>query len=1211
VVASATLNFCTIIAKNYVAHARVLARSLAVSQPGSRLWTLIIDDHSRYIDPAQEPFEVLIPDEIGCQPFTHMALRYSVLELSTAVKPWLMRHLLGVTGGPVTYLDPDIKVYGSLERLDQLAQEHGLVLIPHNSRPIPPDGRKPSQVDIMIAGVYNLGYVTLARRPEVDGLLDWWADRLTRDCRVDPQWGYFVDQRWFDLAPGFVSDLAIVRDPEYNVAYWNLHDRSLEYTDGRYLVNGRPLAFFHFSGFDPAHPLVLSRHQNRVDVAADPVLERLLAEYAALVMAEGHAASRTWPYSYGALGDGTPLDGRLRALYDDFADAHGDDVASPFTLEGVRAFERWMGQQAPGSAPGVNRVLARVYEDRADVRAAFPDIRGIDRAGLLLWAEGPGRQEEPLLARVISNGSAADAQGAETSGAQGISSTSVTEPSEPLRAAPWGVNVVGQFRSELGMGEMAREVLSALDAVGISAIPVLSQTTRLGGHTPAYATVGPSEAPFAVNVICLEPEALPEFVNDAREVFFSGRYSAGLWLCDADPAPAGWSAYCSLLEEIWAPTAYVASALEAISTIPVHTIRLPVAPPPLELRSRAEFGLPADTFVFFVSVDLAEMFERQNPLAVVDAFRLAFAFDEGARLIIGVVNADHDETSHARLRKAVADRGDIAVVGCSASRSAINSLTAISDCFASLHRAEAFGFPLADAMWLGKPVIATGYSGNLGFMTADNSHLVDHVLIEIGPGRDPYPAAGTWAGPDLEHAAALMRRVFDDRAGAEALGELAAQDIRRSHSPEVAGEIVRRRLEAIRGTGRARRRAEPVAEQPPVLAKLPLRIRQGPQTGAVGGRGGQARGLVRKALLRTMKPYSDYQQKVNSEVVAGLGELNEGTANLREEAAAERAKRMAETRAAERLASLVDTRTRGLAETRRSTEIIEAEVGEIKRILKLQTDRSVYLAVSELARRHARVTGIPAAEAPTPPELTPFELRAFSQNGEDGVLAEILRRVGAPERFFVEFGVESGREGNCVYLADVAGWRGLFMEAGDAYFELLERKYAAQPRIATLCAMVGSENVERLFEQGGVPREPDVVSVDVDGQDYWIWEALQSYRPRVVIVEYNSALDPRRRLVQPDDSSWEWDGTEYYGASVGALQLLGERKGYRLVHTDLSGVNAFFVRSDLTGDAFPDPEAVALRGVPNYYQSGYRHPTAKTGSRYLDLDSGELVCDVH
>ena len=108
---------------------------------------------------------MLTPADVGCGPFMQMAITYSVLELSTAVKPWLLRQLMAETDAPVTYLDPDIKIYGSLRQLDDLAASHGVVLIPHNAEPIPPDGRKPSQIDIMIAGVYNLGYISVAPRP--------------------------------------------------------------------------------------------------------------------------------------------------------------------------------------------------------------------------------------------------------------------------------------------------------------------------------------------------------------------------------------------------------------------------------------------------------------------------------------------------------------------------------------------------------------------------------------------------------------------------------------------------------------------------------------------------------------------------------------------------------------------------------------------------------------------------------------------------------------------------------------------------------------------------------------------------------------------------------------------------------------------------------------------------------------------------------------
>src|SRR6185312_10481632 len=162
------------------------------------------------------------------------------------------------------------------------------------------------------------------------------------------------------------------------------------------------------------------------------------------------------PYEFSALGDGTPLDDKLRNLFDQYATDHDDDVPSPFTLAGIQRFDAWLRQPAPGAPPQISRALARVYEDRPDVRGAFPDLAGGDLQRYLDWAEGEGGSQEPVLARLkehglsmqmpaatASHGASAESQGGWMPGPGGT---------HPLRGAPWGVNVVGDFRSDSEQG---------------------------------------------------------------------------------------------------------------------------------------------------------------------------------------------------------------------------------------------------------------------------------------------------------------------------------------------------------------------------------------------------------------------------------------------------------------------------------------------------------------------------------------------------------------------------------------------------------------------------------------------------------------------------------------------------------------------------------------------------------------------------------------
>jgi hypothetical protein len=253
--------------------------------------------------------------------------------------------------------------------------------------------------------------------------------------------------------------------------------------------------------------------------------------------------------------------------------------------------------------------------------------------------------------------------------------------------------------------------------------------------------------------------------------------------------------------------------------------------------------------------------------------------------------------------------------------------------------------------------------------------------------------------------------------------------------------------------------------------------------------------------------------------------------------------------------------------------------------------RQIYLAIAELRRRSAE------AAPPVSKDLTPYELKVFSQNGEDGVLDEILRRIGPETRVFVEFGAGTGTEGICAYLADVAGWAGRSIEADPGQFEVLAAKYSMSTRVTTAHVAITPDNVESVFDRLGVPESFDVLAIDIDGRDYWVWRAIERHRPRVVVIEYNAHLGTEP-LTVPLEVDRGWDGSDYFGASIAALAGLASEKGYALVHCDLSGVNAFFVRRDLAGDRFLAPAEVVLR-APNYRLQAQRHPPG--GGRWVTV----------
>lgn len=200
--------------------------------------------------------------------------------------------------------------------------------------------------------------------------------------------------------------------------------------------------------------------------------------------------------------------------------------------------------------------------------------------------------------------------------------------------------------------------------------------------------------------------------------------------------------------------------------------------------------------------------------------------------------------------------------------------------------------------------------------------------------------------------------------------------------------------------------------------------------------------------------------------------------------------------------------------------------------------------------------------------LMNFEQRIYSQNGEDGIIREIFRRIGTTDKFFVEFGVQDGHECNTRHLLEDKGWSGVWMEGTPELAERARQVFGRFP-ITILQRFLTTENIIPAFEEAGVPREFDLLSIDVDGNDYWLWDVVgRHYSPRVVVIEYNSTFGSRRPWIMPYNPGYRHDGTAYAGASLEAFHRRGKELGYRLVGCEHIGVNAFFVRGDLVDSKF-------------------------------------------
>jgi glycosyltransferase involved in cell wall biosynthesis len=836
----------TIVSQNYLHFAKTLMNSLREHAPEFDRFVVICDVRDEAVcDSAL--YETIYFEDLSIDHSTLPVLRYGILELNTAIKPTAFRLLFEKMGYEnVIYFDPDIRLYSGLGSLRNRLETADALLTPHLTRPMTDDSH-PAEVDILRSGSFNLGFLALHASPNTSDLLDWWAAHLADDCVADPDRGLFVDQKWMDLVPGMFERVEIVRDSSWNVAYWNLPHRAVTESGDEYLVDGTPLLFFHFSGIEIRGD-VFSKHQDRYTMRSlNETVRAIASSYRAELLRNGADEYSAIPYGLANFGNGTPIPDQARR------------VARSLHAEGRLALARGGDEDfiaylnSPASLDGesiepISILALQVWSERSDLRAAFPDLLEKHRFDYCHWFKDnvaeqsriadvfidpirnffervPKANGQPLAGEVSAN---------TQRGGSGFfrvlykiayrfrkaaalfvsperrkivknqllrrahSTSSKATMLSRSALSPDRLRVVGYLHAESGVGESARCCLRSSLAAGIE---TAMHDFRTGNVSRMEATLPTGTTAFdgpSINVLHVNADQTSVANGALPEIFAPENYNIGFWHWETPDFPEEFDSSFEFLDEIWTSSSFCFEAISARSPVPVTLIPHSILLPEGSGMTRSDFGLREDSFLVLAMFDTMSISGRKNPQAAIAAFLRAKELGlQEAQLVVKIINEDHDVTVFEELGKLAERQADITLIQGYLHRDDVVSLYKATDAFLSLHRSEGFGLCLAEIMSLGKSVIATGWSGNMDFMNAQNSYPVRHTIQRNDAPLGSYPAGSTWAEPDIEHAARCILEAASKHQKAAAIKAAAKRDIQRDFAPRVVGNRIRKRLEEI------------------------------------------------------------------------------------------------------------------------------------------------------------------------------------------------------------------------------------------------------------------------------------------------------------------------------------------------------------------------------------------------------------------------------
>jgi hypothetical protein len=375
----------TVVARNTLAHARILAGGAARFAPDATFYAVLADEPDAG---AAEPFPVIPWTALAVPHEERWRFRYAQPDLCYAATPWAIAHLLDRGHDRVLFLKQETMIIGALAPLLAALGAASILLTPHLLAPLPGPGGRARELEVLLAGAYNVGVLGVAAGATARRFLTWWSERLARRCRREVGGGMHYEQRWIDFVPAFFPDVHIARDPGWNLGHWSLPERRVERDGERFMVDGAVLRIVRFSGHEPERPEWVTSHNRRLTTAALGPAGELFARYRDALKRADDGLLRGRQPAWTRFDDGSEIPAIVRAAYRDLADQEVDRFGDPFTTSGP-SFRSFLD----ASDDGVPRLWRYVHHQRLDLQRAFPDISGADKGPFLAWTTTFGRRE--------------------------------------------------------------------------------------------------------------------------------------------------------------------------------------------------------------------------------------------------------------------------------------------------------------------------------------------------------------------------------------------------------------------------------------------------------------------------------------------------------------------------------------------------------------------------------------------------------------------------------------------------------------------------------------------------------------------------------------------------------------------------------------------------------------------------------------------------